>query len=519
MDFTLRSRRSLKPFAMFALALGVMTFATVGTPATAPASAATRADKIAALAQANVGRGAGWCSDVNSSNNSLNGTSFGTSCKPESWCADFVKWVWENSGVNVVGLDARAVSFITAAGTNGSTVHKESSYDPQVGDAVVFDLVGVSSASHVGIVVQRNSDGSLVVANGNFQGHGDPLMSRVTKDTINAGNAHVGGYQYTQRISAFVTPGGLEASGGSTGATDASWAVVALPDAVDYVSSGNFAISKKPGVRYAFWRGADGSLQQGTWGGQSWSLAPLPDISAGSADYPNLSTAVNSSGDTSVAWRSNTSTIGVAYYSQSWQTATVPTDGHSVDSDVALVERSGKRDVFWRGENDQLYQATQNVSTKAWSAVQEPAVILGTDDDKYVDASLSAVANSNGYTAVSWKRSATSFGFAYWNGTKWVTETVQTGGGDAAMKSNIAMDDRSGMRDVFWRGADGFLYQATWNGSTWGVGVLPVYLGTDAGLQLSASTSSTGATSVSWNQSDGTMGIAYWNGSQWVTEK
>lgn len=50
MNFTLRSRRSLKPFAMFALALGVMTFATVG-PATGPAHAQTYGEAAAQYAR------------------------------------------------------------------------------------------------------------------------------------------------------------------------------------------------------------------------------------------------------------------------------------------------------------------------------------------------------------------------------------------------------------------------------------------------------------------------------------
>ena len=222
MNFTLRSRKSLKPFAMFALALGVMTFATVGPPATAPAAAATPAG-IAALAQANVGKGAGWCSLVNNSPNSLGGTSFYSSCSgyaglPEYWCADFAKWVWANSGVNVAGITAGAGSFITAAGTNGSTVHTSSSYVPQLGDAVVFGWDGVSSATHVGIVVQRNSGGSIVVANGDFSGDksvGEAYFAKtatVVNSTIAAGSAHVGG-----SLSAFVTPSGLGASGGSSG--------------------------------------------------------------------------------------------------------------------------------------------------------------------------------------------------------------------------------------------------------------------------------------------------------------
>jgi len=304
--------------------------------------------------------------------------------------------------------------------------------------------------------------------------------------------------------------GGGTSSGDLTGATTPGWNTVALAN--NYISTGNFAIATKPGVRYAFWRGADGRLQQGTWNGSAWSVYSHT-FNAGSATYPNLSVAVNSSGWTSVAWRSSTSTIGLAYWGgSSWIVTSVPTQGHSVESDVALVERAGKRDVFWRGEGGQLYQATWNGSS--W-VVQVPAVSLAV----HADSGLAAVADSTGATAVAWKRSATSFGFSYWNGAKWATSSVWTGAGNASITSNIALDDRSGTRDVFWRGADGLLYQATFNGASWSIGSRPVQLGTASNLQLSASTSATGATSVSWNQGDGTMGIAYWDGSQWVTKK
>src|SRR6185312_4180856 len=63
---------------------------------------ATDGGDIASLGTANAGKGAGTCSQVNSSLNSLGGSAFGTSCTgnngdAEYWCADFAKWVWQNA--------------------------------------------------------------------------------------------------------------------------------------------------------------------------------------------------------------------------------------------------------------------------------------------------------------------------------------------------------------------------------------------------------------------------------------
>src|SRR5664279_4936051 len=74
------------------LAVAALVLASVVVTA-APAEAVTPAG-IASLAQANVGKGAGSCSLVNSSPNSLGGASFYSSCSgyggvPEFWCADF----------------------------------------------------------------------------------------------------------------------------------------------------------------------------------------------------------------------------------------------------------------------------------------------------------------------------------------------------------------------------------------------------------------------------------------------
>ena len=188
----------------------------------APSAPSSVAANIAALAKANVGKGAGTCSQVNSSLNSLGGSAFYTSCtgnggSAEYWCADFAMWVWANSGINISGLTPAAGSFVADASQNGSTVHTSSSYAPQVGDAVVYDYNGAGVADHVGLVTGVNSDGSITTANGDFGGVSGVSeayfseTSTVLAETISAAQKQVGDVPSSigMTISAYVTPSGL----------------------------------------------------------------------------------------------------------------------------------------------------------------------------------------------------------------------------------------------------------------------------------------------------------------------
>jgi CHAP domain len=188
----------------------------------APSAPSTVAANIAALANANLGKGAGYCSQKNAADNSLGGDQFLTSCsgnggEGEYWCADFAAWVWQNAGVNITGLTPAAASFYTDASENGSTVHSSSSYAPQVGDVAVYGYSG-GEAEHNGIVVAVNSDGSIVTDNGDWGGApGDvseaefAQTSSVIQVDIAADQKYVGdtpsGIEDT--ISYWVTPSGL----------------------------------------------------------------------------------------------------------------------------------------------------------------------------------------------------------------------------------------------------------------------------------------------------------------------
>lgn len=189
----------------------------------APASAQPTAAQVGALAAANVGKGAGYCSIVNSSNNTLGGRQFESSCTGnggagEYWCADFAIWVWQHAGgggITVSGLTAAAGSFYTYGASHG-TLHTSSSYVPHVGDAIVFNYHGGGRADHVGVVGAVHSDGSIQTINGDFGGRSGSegyfaRTSRVESVSVTRSQRAVGSTPSSigMRISAYVTPHGI----------------------------------------------------------------------------------------------------------------------------------------------------------------------------------------------------------------------------------------------------------------------------------------------------------------------
>lgn len=120
-------------------ALVTLSLAALPGPAVA---AVTGGGAAAGLAVANLGRTAGTCA-LHPIRNSLGGNQFETSCSgghtrgPEYWCADFVEWLWQHSGLSTAGLSAEAVSFSAYGRANG-TQHTDARYAPRPGDAVEF---------------------------------------------------------------------------------------------------------------------------------------------------------------------------------------------------------------------------------------------------------------------------------------------------------------------------------------------------------------------------------------------
>ncbi|WP_149824782.1 CHAP domain-containing protein [Streptomyces tailanensis] len=88
----------------------------------------------------------------------------GLQWRTNNWCADFVRYVWKNSGARTKNTDAFAGSFYRARNSIG-TWHARGSYHPKVGDAVLYDWDGGTPSlgtngwdvDHIGIVIGYNS--------------------------------------------------------------------------------------------------------------------------------------------------------------------------------------------------------------------------------------------------------------------------------------------------------------------------------------------------------------------------
>jgi hypothetical protein len=163
---------------------------------------------LSSLAVANVGGTA--CGT-----NSLGDGSFFSSCtgnggQPEYWCADFVRWVWDNEGVDTAELSAAAGSFYVYGQNHGTL-----SSSPSVGAAVVFDYGGNGYADHVAIVTRVNDDGTIETVSGDWNGDdGSEAQFSSTSHVIRNSPAYSSAVGSTpdiigMTISGFITPAGL----------------------------------------------------------------------------------------------------------------------------------------------------------------------------------------------------------------------------------------------------------------------------------------------------------------------
>jgi hypothetical protein len=191
------------------------------------ASPLANANDVVNLANANVG-------GMACTKNSLGGDSFESSCtgnggQPEYWCADFVQWVWANSGVDTTGLDAAAGSFYVYGQKNGTL--KDT---PAIGDAVVFDYQGGGVATHVAIVTKVNSDGTIESVSGDWNGDSgsQATFASTSHVVLNAPayDATVGGTPSVigMAISGYVAPVGLTPYAASFVAQSFPFATTAL---------------------------------------------------------------------------------------------------------------------------------------------------------------------------------------------------------------------------------------------------------------------------------------------------
>jgi uncharacterized protein (TIGR02594 family) len=116
------------------------------------------------------------------------GLNIGTACdngwRAEEWCADFARWIYQRAGAQTAGLSAGAASFYRY----DLGRHTWRQTGPRIGDAVVFNLDPTGkTASHVGIIVGVNSNGTITTVEGNEH-------DRVSVETFTPSSRGVSGY-------------------------------------------------------------------------------------------------------------------------------------------------------------------------------------------------------------------------------------------------------------------------------------------------------------------------------------
>ncbi|MCO8276820.1 CHAP domain-containing protein [Actinoplanes sp. TRM 88003] len=112
--------------------------------------------------------------------------------RSQDWCADFTRWVWGQSGANVGGLTAGAVSFKKYGDAKRTWVPGNTLAGVQPGDAIVYDVNNASTwASHVGVVVAVGNT-TVTTIDGNFSG-GKIVRSTVTRGA-RFGSKTISGY-------------------------------------------------------------------------------------------------------------------------------------------------------------------------------------------------------------------------------------------------------------------------------------------------------------------------------------
>jgi hypothetical protein len=509
--------------AVLAVAMLVPAMQVVGITS---ASATTQQD-IAALASANIGKGAGYCSTANSADNSLGGDEFETSCTgnngaPEFWCADFAMWVWQNASggtIDISGLNAGAGSFYTYGEANG-TLHTSASYKPQVGDAVVYDFstdydnTGEPGANHVGLVTAVNSNGSIVTANGDFGGTSQvestfAEQSTVMSVTIAASQEATGdtpsGIGMT--ISGYVTPVGLTgtAAGG-----------LAAP-----------AVAVNGSDQDVVFRGGNGDIYEDHWNNATgnWSALDLcTQVGKATCDVSTgASVAVETDNDQYVVFVGSTGDLYEFYYDATssppaWSASdecTTNSWGCSASYAPSIaVDAAGDQDVVYVGSNSEVYEAHYNAahtSGTGWSIVNEcttnswgctvispAAVALDSAGDQDI---VYEGSNGDVYEA--------HYNAAHTSGTGWSTVnecTTNNWGCSVSSGPNIASVDSAGDQDVVYEGSNGHVYEDHYNaGHTSGTGWTAV----DECATNSWGCSPASAPAVALNTTTGNQDVVY----------
>jgi CHAP domain len=397
----------------------------------------------------------------------------------QEWCADFAKWVWEQGGVTAdTGvLNAAAASFYQWALDQGQHPAFDSG-TPAVGDAIVFypasdTAPNASYADHVGLVVGVNSNGTINMDNGDFAGS--------SNITVQAND--------NENPTTFA---------GAVWGAGEHWILVS-PGA----SATSYVFWKGQGTGYDLWQ-AQGSSTGALSGPANHGMGPLNSAPAAAVDPAN--------GYTYVYWEGQApqDDLWEAYWNGSkWVGPYNRGMGPLGSAPTAAVSSSGTAYVFWKGQNNDLYEASGPATGTLSGPVNRGMGPLGSAPTVGI--------NSSSYTYVYWEGTSPQDDLyeAYWNGSKFAGP-YNRGMGPMGSAPSVAVTG-GGTAYVFWKGQNSQLYEA--QGAATGALSGPSSKGMGPlGSQPTAGVDSNGATYVYWEgtspQDD--LWEGYWNGTKWV---
>ncbi|AKT40629.1 CHAP domain-containing protein [Chondromyces crocatus] len=110
----------------------------------------------------------------------------GTGCV--EWCADFVRYVWGQSGAKTTNLSAAVTSFRTYGTNNGTWKAKGTNVVPKVGDAVLW-----GNNAHVAIISEVSGNQFKIVHgnyDNNFNGRGEVFETGFVDHNNTAGTGY-----------------------------------------------------------------------------------------------------------------------------------------------------------------------------------------------------------------------------------------------------------------------------------------------------------------------------------------
>jgi hypothetical protein len=184
-------------------------------------------------------------------------------------------------------------------------------------------------------------------------------------------------------------------------------------------------------------------LYYGKWNGSSW-VTEAADNSAAETGY-GPSIAVGTDGKPRISYFDRTNNkLMYAVKDVTWTTQQVvalPNGGGSVGyTSIALDSSSNPRIAYYDKGNSKLMYVAHNGTS--WGTPQEVDASVGTLSGSKFE-SVSMKLDSNGNPWISYADNG-DLALARWNGTTWVTETVDTGGASVDIGANSLALDSSG---------------------------------------------------------------------------